>query len=271
VFACSRIASKRIANPKTYAEVPCLSRIEEAAIIGAVSRGAHDVLLVDGNCSSCKFGACSSIADETISYTRSLLSTHGPRVEIKRTTGFPEELHSSTPIESAGTSRRAFFSEAVGAARDTAMAAAKTTVENELGIAGNEASIGERLRVTESGSLPRISVQRHDDILNALDELGVQEGAEIKSRLFASVTIDEQRCNSCGMCAVFCPTGALVRDKPKELGDPLKYLEFSACDCVQCDLCKDVCWKSALTLTYAVPAGELYDFEPTVFRPGSRK
>lgn len=270
VFACARIASKRIADPSTYAEVPCLSRIDEAAIVIAASRGAREVLLVDGDCSSCKYGACSSITDETLAYARSLLSTHGPGVQIRRLTGFPEKLRSSTPSENAGTSRRAFFSEAVGVARDTAIAAAKTTVENELGITDGEAAIGERLRVTESGSLPRISVQRHDDILNALDRMGVHADATIESRLFAVVSVDEVRCNSCGMCAMFCPTGALVRDKPKELGDPMRYLEFSACDCVQCNLCKDVCWKSALTLTPTVPADELYDFEPTVFKPGSR-
>ena len=67
------------------------------------------------------------------------------------------------------------------------------------------------------------------------------------------------------MCATFCPTGALRRDAPARPGAPLRVLEFSACDCVQCGLCADVCWKGALRVSPRVRTSELFDFEPVIF------
>ena len=56
-----------------------------------------------------------------------------------------------------------------------------------------------------------------------------------------------------------------MRDEAEKLGAELRYLEFSACDCVQCGLCADVCWKGALKLSSTVSLDELFDFEPRRF------
>ncbi|MDU1908859.1 MAG: 4Fe-4S ferredoxin, partial [Eggerthella sp.] len=40
------------------------------------------------------------------------------------------------------------------------------------------------------------------------------------------------------------------------------FLEFSAADCVQCNLCADACLKSCLTVSSTVSTEELFDFEP---------
>lgn len=45
---------------------------------------------------------------------------------------------------------------------------------------------------------------------------------EIDTRLFGSVHVDAEACSSCGMCAVFCPTGALKKsDLVPEEGEAL--------------------------------------------------
>ena len=41
VFACARIASKRLADPAKYAEVPCLARMEESVLLGLAARGVE--------------------------------------------------------------------------------------------------------------------------------------------------------------------------------------------------------------------------------------
>ena len=168
-----------------------------------------------------------------------------------------------------GSSRRGFFSDALGVAKDTAKIAAKAAIENELGYKIDELSIGERLRVDSDGRMPRLSMKRHEEVLNALDAIGQPGEGVTSSRLFGSVDIDTSKCNACSMCVTFCPTGALKRDQPAKPSARIRYLEFSAADCVQCGLCKDVCWKGAIELSCEVDAAELYDFEPAVYKIGA--
>lgn len=271
VIACARIASKRQADPARFAEVPCLSRVGEALVVQLVANGARDVLLVDGNCETCKHRDCVVAVYDAASFADSLLNSHNSDVRVSHMTGFPQDMRIESAEGLYGSTRRGFFSDAASAAKETAMTAAKTTIESELGYKVDEKSIGERLRVTENGTLPQISMVRHEAALNALDAIGLPREGAIESRLFGSVSIDLGKCNACGMCAVFCPTGALVRDPAEKASDPLRYLEFSAADCVQCGLCVDVCWKGALELSATVDAQELYDFEPRTFKVGARK
>jgi len=265
VIACARIASKRVADPARYAEVPCLSRVDETLLLSLAAQNAERVVLVDGRCETCKFREFASHCEGILNSARNLVAALGGEAAIERREGFPDELLVENAGELHGTTRRGFFSEAVGAAKETTLAAAKATVAEELGLNTPELSIGERLRVTETGTLPLIHVPRHEATINALDALGNPQVESIESRLFASVDIDVQRCNSCGMCALFCPTGALRRDLADEVGDPLRCLEFSASDCVQCGLCADVCWKGALEVSPVVSIDQLFDFEPVTF------
>ncbi len=270
VIACARIASKRQADPESYAEVPCLSRINEILLIELLAEGVQSVLFVDGNCDTCKNRICLSGADAAINQTYNLLTAHDGDLLLDRVTSFPEEMRVESTAGMYGSSRRGFFTDAFGAAKKTATTAAKTTIENELGYKIDERSIGERLRVGEDGTLPRLTMKRHEAALNALDRIGAPESGPIESRLFGSIEINTAKCNVCSMCVTFCPTGALKRNPAEKPSERIKYFEFSAADCVQCGLCKDVCWKCAITLSSTVDASELYDFEPRVFTIGSK-
>ena len=266
VIACARISSKKQADPARYIELACLARVDEALLLELAAMGASEIVLVDGNCETCKYGVCMAAVDETVDQANALLECQGSSVRARRQTAFPEELVEEGASEKFGSTRRGFFSEAATAARETALTAARTTIESELGIKEPEVAIGERLRVDETGALPRIEIPRHTRLLNAFDALGAPTGDRIESRRLGTVRIDSLRCNACGMCAVFCPTGALSRclgDKPS---NPLTELEFTAADCVNCRLCRDVCWKGALEIEEGVSVEQLFDFEPVVFK-----
>ena len=269
VIACARIASKHQADPARFAEVPCLSRVDEMLVVDLVAQGATSVLLVDGNCATCKNQICLDAAFIAIEQAHGLLNSHGGDVEIASVTGFPEDMREDNTTGMYGSSRRGFFSGAFGAAKETARAAAKKTIENELGYKIDERSIAERLRVGPDGKMPQLQARRHEAALNALDVIGQPDAGTVKSRLFGSLNINTAKCNICGMCVTFCPTRALLRDPAEKPSDRIRYFEFSAADCVQCGLCKDVCWKCAITLSDEVDASELYDFEPRVFKIGA--
>ena len=68
------------------------------------------------------------------------------------------------------------------------------------------------------------------------------------------------------MCTVFCPTGALRKSEVVPDDGAGSYLEFSAADCVQCNLCADACLKSCLEVSSTVSTEELFDFEPRLIR-----
>lgn len=271
VFACARISSKHVADPERYAEVPCLARVDESMLLSLVSHGASDIALVDGTCSTCKYRDTVPLTDATVLYANELLAAHGSAVRVTRESGFPDDMLIEDAQGLFGSTRRGFLADTYGMAKETAMTAAKATIEQELGYRPDEPSIGERLRVGANGALPQLRVARHEVLINSMDAIGPAQVDTLESRRFASIEIDVDTCNACGMCAVFCPTGALKRDDADNPSAELKALEFSAADCVQCGLCADVCWKKALVMSPKVSTAQLFDFEPRVFDLASAK
>lgn len=269
LLACARIASKRLADPRLFAEVPCLARLDESVVLSLVAHGADEVTFVDGRCDTCKYRACVPEIEDTVRNANELLAAQGSDVRVVRSSSFPDAALVESTEGLYGSTRRGFFSEAASAAKETALVAARTTIEQELGYKDVEASIGERLRITEDGTIPRLGMPRHDVTINAMDAIGAPVKGVIDSRRFGSVSINLEKCNACGMCAVFCTTGALRRESSEIVSEPVKLLEFSASECVQCGLCRDVCWKGALTLSAQVSTAQIFDFEPVTFDLGS--
>lgn len=265
VIACARMAAKRIADPARFAEVACLPRARESLMLMLAQLGASEILLVDGSCETCKHRACIPAIEAALDYANAIFEAQGADVRVRRQTGFPDELKVEDANGLYGGDRRGFISDALGMAKETALVAARASLGNELGLKAEEPSAIKQLRVGASGTLPLIEAPHHMALINAMDYLGAPQVDTIRSRQFGTIDIDIGKCNSCGMCAVFCPTGAIKRDPADKRSAPLRYLEFSAVECVQCGLCADVCWKGALTLSDVVTADELFDFEPRTF------
>lgn len=260
VFACARIAARHEADPGKYQEVPCLARMEESVLIElAAHRAVESIVLVDGTCSTCKYRATDKGIDDTLESTNTLLDAWGSSVTVKRASVFPDGiLLTDDATASFGVSRRGFFSHTKSAARDTA----KKTVVKALQPEEREATIQERLRVTDSGILPQFNAKRRMNILDALDRIGQPRVDEVFTRLWGSVEIDRDVCDGCEMCVVFCPTGALKKSELVPEDGTRTFFEFSLADCVQCNACSDICIRQCIKVSPFLSTVELLDFEP---------
>lgn len=268
VIACARIASKGLADPHKFAEAPCLARVDESLLLGLAAVGAKDIVLVDGCCKTCRFRETSPGVDETIASANSLMQAQGAPAMVSRASEFPEGLALKNAKSLLGEARRGFFTSATSWTASAAGKTAEMVIRKNLGMKAKDATLREQLGAGASGTLPQFQERRRSQVLDAMDRLGEPAVEQIETRLFGRVEIDASVCNSCGMCAVFCPTGALskspIKPSPNADGTPDggSFLEFSCAECVQCGLCVDACMKKCITVSPQVRTAELFDFEP---------
>lgn len=263
VFACARKASYREADPAKYAEVPCLARLDESLFVRLAAHGVRDIVAVDGTCKTCKYRDTRPAIEETIDQANEILAVQGSDVRVVRASEFPDEVLAADAFDMYGSSRRGFFGQASEAARDAAGKTFEHVLKGDK--ARNAPALKEILSINEEGTLPQLDAARHDNLINAMAQIGQPVEPELFTRRFGLVTIDRSKCNSCAMCTVFCPTHALSKsdDAPTEQGGVV--LEFSAMSCVQCHLCEDICMRDCLVVEPMVPTDVLFDFEPIVF------
>ena len=279
---CGRVAARKTADVDRVAEVLCLGRVDVPSLIGAAARGAQSIALIDGGCSTCKFRAAVPHIDATADEANALLEAWGSDVRVSRLDAVPQELAAHDREQATGgVSRRGFFTGVKSQAKNLATEAATYGIEKELGIAKEHATLRDTLKVGEDGCLPHGPIPRHEDLLESLFEMGEPDNVTIVSHQWGSVTMDPEKCDNCGVCATFCPTGALskvLRDAPKKPGRPaakgakeLECLEFRLSDCVGCGTCADVCIGRAITVSHDIEASRVLELEPVSMRGAKRK
>ncbi|MDO4291545.1 MAG: 4Fe-4S binding protein [Eggerthellaceae bacterium] len=282
VLACARMAARQEGDPDKYASVPCLGRVGEQLLVSLAAHGVEDVVLVDGVCSTCKYGHVSPAVDATVDAAADLLETVDAPVVITRTSEFPPEVRAKDALAVRGAARRGFFSQASGYAKNVGLTVAEKAVADALHQNQKQKlhTLRDRLGAGKSGKMPTFSSERNMAFMDALCQIGERTGAlaamedgdvpaasdapaTLASRHFGVVGIDAEKCSGCGMCVMFCPTEALKYSTLEEPADEQRrYLEFQVADCTQCGLCVDVCLRHCLDLSTRVPVRELFDFEP---------
>ena len=100
---------RRLGDPDKHATVPCLARMEESVLLALAARGVQDVVLVDGNCATCKYRACVPGIEATVESANTLLATQGSDVRVRRASAFPDEVLAPDAQKSFAASRRGLF------------------------------------------------------------------------------------------------------------------------------------------------------------------
>ncbi len=297
VFACSRRAAKHEVDDELFIELPCLAHAFDAELVAIAAHGLNDIVLVDGNCATCKYGKANTSIDETCSNVAALLEAVGADAIVTRTQEFPPELMRSGAHKRSirGEDRRGLLSQTGNYVRQVATNVAKKTIDDKLGMGPEKKTLRQRLGASASGRMPTFEPDfnyRLIDSMSTLLEASAETPAEasteasaetslgsgevcpdapalaetaIDTRHFGSIVIDASKCSGCGMCVLFCPTAALTYAEFDEPEDPdLRYLEFQASMCTQCRLCEDVCLRACLHIDSVVELADIFDFEPAL-------
>lgn len=280
-IACARAAAKGKGDPDKYAEVPCLGHVDEFQLMALASSGLSDIVLIDGDCSSCKYGAASSAIDESVDVAATLLEASGADAIVTRASEFPPEVMIEEGDSLRGKSRRGLARQTGGYVRKVAENVAKKAIDEQLG-PKDDAAARRRRRIASNGKLPVVSPSGNHALIDAAcslaakgaNESGQPEGV-VSTRRFGSLAIDASECSGCGMCVLFCPTEALRYDDYEAPENPdMRYVEFRSSDCTQCMLCHDICLRRCLEVSPEVDMRDICKLEPDVMeipRPSMKK
>lgn len=264
VIACARKAAQKQGDPERFAEVPCLARVTEAALIALAAQGASQVVLVDGDCATCRYGAAEGAIDTAVEGARVLLEAWGLPAPIERATQLPACAQAADERAVRGAERRRLLAWAGGYAKDAARTAAEQAIDDVLNQSKQRtlATLRERM-LAPGGAAAPIEASRNLEVLDALCAQGEPDGRVVDTRLFGTVSIDPATCTGCDVCLLACPTGALRRSELEQPDDPQRqYVEFQAADCTACGLCADVCLRGSVAVSSAVATDELADVAP---------
>jgi len=91
--------------------------------------------------------------------------------------------------------------------------------------------------------LPQRMPRERQKLLTVLSQLGQLQDVSLG---LANLSIELEKCTACGLCAKFCPTGAIRFHADNDRFD----LDFIPAACLDCDICMRACPAQALTLTY---------------------
>lgn len=211
VIACANMLErvKGKLDPETVVKVACLGRIDESALLSVCAQGATRIILVSDDCETCAYCASAPLMQAVAESTQQLLRAWNVPCTVKRQTKFPK-LCALVGQEQYDYQRREFLESLRSSGKANGEHLASYAIGKSLG-AQTETIVHEH--VTEDGILPQRQSTRRAKLMQTLKELGTPENVMIDTRLFGQIQIDTAKCNGCQMCAVFCPSAALVKHK----------------------------------------------------------
>lgn len=245
-------------------ELICLSRIDESLAVELFARGAQRVRLVHGACEGCPRAAGIRSAHLVRDTVDAIAQVWGfaERLELVDV-GALGDASSAPQVSSAPQAERPSLDEYLRIPGQTTAASSSVDPDSAPAEGAHVVASGDTVRATyrpvhvgADGTLPHFVPLRRHRLLDALDCLGAPADATLDTRLWGHVRINEDLCQSCKMCAVFCPTGALQKftDPDGRTG-----VEHYVAECVHCGLCQDICPAHAIVSETRVPARQLAD------------
>lgn len=246
-------AAEGLYDPARVVGVTCLGRVDESLIVLLARAGAKRVVLVEGTCEGCRSNPGSAMAAAVCDTANALLATWGASAVAEVSQKLP--AFAKRGDEAAfNEGRRAFLSDMIGTARDVTRASAEVAVRDALDIHEKDAEEPLFQKVGDDGTLPHALPNRRTRLLKGLASLGEPEDVMIGTRLWGHVIIDAARCDSCQMCATFCPTGALRKFTE---ADGAFGIDHFPARCVKCRCCADICPEGAISISEEVFAVDL--------------
>ncbi|MBS5450715.1 MAG: 4Fe-4S binding protein [Coriobacteriia bacterium] len=269
-------------DPDRVACVTCLGRVDESLLAGLAAAGVAGVTLVGAGCDACEHARGREVCDEVVASADALLRTWGRELPVS----FAEELPADALLAEdacgagvfdprrAGVMRRARAAElGVRAAMAEREPAADEASQAADASAEKPVPASAVLKVGRDGTLPHHVPTRRGRLLEALAGIGEPAEEPVATRLWASVFIDTERCGSCRLCAVFCPTGALRKFDDRRTAT--FGVEHEPGKCVKCHCCEDVCPERAITIVDEVYPSDLssghterFEMRPRDIEPG---
>lgn len=217
-------------------EVPCIGAVEAWELVAAITFGARAIWLLESRCSRCSYRAAHGLAVSAVARVHAVLQAWGRSEPVELSTGVPPALESPSRRGLAGLlpSRGPNLQEEL----------ARRNVKSE----GED----DRDQPPERGQgLPQQVPGSHRRWISFLKRLGTPASDEPEAS-FPDVTVSDQ-CTGCGMCAYFCPTGALQTREEAGVTEIL----FNAQACTACGLCTRLCYQKAIRIAAGAPQAAL--------------
>lgn len=270
-IACAELLDRahNLVDPDKVARVECLGRVDESLLSTLVAEGLSNIALVHGACDTCPHNTGRAMVETILDTENILLDAWKTEANIHLTTKLPQATRLDQ--HDYDKSKRAAFEQGKQSLSEASAQAMHYAVTNQTSAKAPLAP-STCMKVMEDGTLPHFLPDRREKLLDALAQLGTPDDVMIETRLWGHVVIDADRCSSCRMCAVFCPTGALRKYDGE---DGTFGVAHYPGDCVKCRCCATICPDGALTISEEVFAQEMlegmtdiYEMKPPAIRKG---
>ena len=236
--------------------VECLGRVDESLLAELAAEGAGEVVLIHGDCPRCEHRRGRDAAEAVVDTTMKLLALWESPMTVRFSGKLPASAKKTADHDA---NRRAALTGGAALAARAGAVVAEQAMEDVLGASAEGACAGAEepprcVKVMDDGTLPHFLPDRRERLLDALAVLGEPADVMVDTRLWGHVIIDTDRCTSCQMCAVFCPTAALTKFAD---GDGTFGVEHRPSDCVKCRSCEVICPADAIGISEEVFAMDL--------------
>ncbi len=237
--------------------VPCLGHVDESLLAEQAARRARRVNVIHGDCSACEHVKGGQLCESVCQSTQRLLQAFGNECVIDFTQDWPQAVTDALEdVRAQGedaAEHAALFSSCGAAGENAAAATCGAPISATDALANPDSLQGLYTKVGNNGTLSHHIPLKRTRLFNCLKRLGEPQETEVETRLVGRVEIDTDKCMSCRMCSVFCPTGALLqKGSVTDEDEPFGLLHRPTL-CMQCRCCEQICAKDAITVSGKLP------------------